>query len=87
MLLDDLARAAADLAAPAPDLVIIGRRQLRSNNSWMHNLPVLAKGAFRCTALVHPIDAARLGLADGAHGRDHATARAASRRRWRSATR
>ncbi len=66
VLLDDLARAAADLAAPAPDMVIIGRRQLRSNNSWMHNLPALAKGAFRCTALVHPDDARRLGLADGA---------------------
>jgi len=66
MLVDDLARVAADLAAPAPDLVIIGRRQLRSNNSWMHNLPVLAKGAYRCTALVHPHDAARLGLEDGA---------------------
>jgi len=65
-LLADLARVAADLAAPVPDLVIIGRRQLRSNNSWMHNLPALAKGAFRCTALVHPLDAARLGLADGA---------------------
>jgi anaerobic selenocysteine-containing dehydrogenase len=65
MLLDDLARAAADLDAPVPDLVIVGRRQLRSNNSWMHNLPSLAKGAYRCTALVHPFDAARLGLADG----------------------
>ena len=65
MLLDDLARVAADLHAPLPELVIIGRRQLRSNNSWMHNLPVLAKGAYRCTALVHPLDAARLGLADG----------------------
>ncbi|WP_228893654.1 molybdopterin-dependent oxidoreductase [Pseudoduganella aquatica] len=65
LLLDDLARVAADLAAPAADLVIIGRRQLRSNNSWMHNLPVLAKGAYRCTALVHPDDAARLQLADG----------------------
>ncbi len=66
LLLDDLARAEADLQAPNPDLVIIGRRQLRSNNSWMHNLPVLAKGPYRCTALVHPLDAARLGLADGA---------------------
>lgn len=66
MLLDDLARASADLQAPCPELVIIGRRQLRSNNSWMHNLPVLAKGAYRCTALVHPLDAARHGLADGA---------------------
>ncbi|UUZ47224.1 molybdopterin-dependent oxidoreductase [Massilia sp. B-10] len=69
MLLDDLARVAADLAAWLPDLVIIGRRQLRSNNSWMHNLPVLAKGAYRCTALVHPLDAARLGLADGGAAR------------------
>ena len=65
MLLDDLSRVDADLAAPAPELVIIGRRQLRSNNSWMHNLPVLAKGAYRCTALVHPRDAERLGLSDG----------------------
>ncbi len=65
MLLDDLSRVDADLAAPAPELVIIGRRQLRSNNSWMHNLPVLAKGAYRCTALVHPQDAERLGLSDG----------------------
>ncbi|PWF48285.1 molybdopterin-dependent oxidoreductase [Massilia glaciei] len=69
MLLDDLARVAAQLALPAPDMVIIGRRQLRSNNSWMHNLPALAKGAYRCTALVHPDDAARLGLAEGAMAR------------------
>lgn len=64
-LMNDLARARSDLAALPPDLVIIGRRQLRSNNSWMHNLPALAKGPFRCTALVHPIDARRLGLVDG----------------------
>ena len=69
LLLDDLARALADLQEAAPSLVIIGRRQLRSNNSWMHNLPVLAKGAYRCTALVHPDDAARLGLVDGAMAR------------------
>ena len=64
-LLADLKRAVADLARPAPELVIIGRRDVRSNNSWMHNLPVLAKGPMRCTALVHPGDAARLGLQDG----------------------
>ncbi len=69
MLLDDLGRAAADLGRPAPDLVIIGRRQVRSNNSWMHNLPVLAKGPFRCTAMVHPDDARRLGLAGGTMAR------------------
>jgi len=65
-LLADLARPLADLSRPAPDLVIIGRRDVRTNNSWMHNLPILAKGPFRCTALVHPADATRLGLQDGA---------------------
>jgi anaerobic selenocysteine-containing dehydrogenase len=65
-LLQDLQRAVDDLRGLAPDLVIIGRRDVRTNNSWMHNLPVLAKGPFRCTALVNPADAARLGLTDGA---------------------
>jgi len=65
-LLQDLQRAAQDVRGLAPDLVIIGRRDVRTNNSWMHNLPILAKGPFRCTALVHPQDAARLGLQDGA---------------------
>jgi anaerobic selenocysteine-containing dehydrogenase len=46
-------------------LVLIGRRQLRSNNSWMHNLPVLVKGKPRCTLHVHPDDAGRLELVDG----------------------
>jgi anaerobic selenocysteine-containing dehydrogenase len=68
-LVADVARARADLARPVPDLVIIGRRQLRSNNSWMHNLPMLAKGAFRGTALVHPDDATRLALRDGGRAR------------------
>jgi anaerobic selenocysteine-containing dehydrogenase len=66
MLLDDLARARADLDTAAPDMVIVGRRQLRSNNSWMHNLPALAKGHYRCSALLHPDDAQRLGLIEGA---------------------
>jgi anaerobic selenocysteine-containing dehydrogenase len=65
MLLQDLERATQSLRALAPDLVIIGRRDVRSNNSWMHNLPVLAKGPMRCTALVHPTDAMRLGLLEG----------------------
>jgi anaerobic selenocysteine-containing dehydrogenase len=50
-------------------MVLIGRRQLRSNNSWMHNIEPLVKGKDRCTAWVHPDDAARLGLADGAPAR------------------
>jgi len=46
-------------------LVLIGRRQLRSNNSWMHNLRPLVKGKDRCTMQVNPVDAERLGLVDG----------------------
>ena len=68
-LLAELARAALRLNEPAPDLVIVGRRQVRSNNSWMHNLPTLAKGRNRCTLLVHPRDAQRLGLTDGGRAR------------------
>lgn len=51
---------------PDPDaLVLVGRRHLRSNNSWMHNVRVLVKGKERCTLQVHPSDADRLGLVDG----------------------
>jgi anaerobic selenocysteine-containing dehydrogenase len=64
---DDLARLQAE--EPAPGLLLVGRRQLRSNNSWMHNLQPLVKGPRRCTLLVHPDDAARFGLGDGAPAR------------------
>ncbi|HEV7845791.1 MAG TPA: molybdopterin oxidoreductase family protein [Thermoleophilaceae bacterium] len=47
------------------ELMLIGRRQLRSNNSWMHNLPALVKGKESCTLHIHPDDAERLGLGDG----------------------
>jgi anaerobic selenocysteine-containing dehydrogenase len=46
-------------------IVLIGRRDLRSNNSWMHNLDILVKGKPRCTLQVHPDDATRLGLSSG----------------------
>nr|MBP8271863.1 molybdopterin oxidoreductase family protein [Sphaerotilus sp.] len=59
----------AALHEPAPPLVIIGRRDVRSNNSWMHNLPTLAKGPFRGAMQVHPVDAQRIGLVDGASAR------------------
>jgi anaerobic selenocysteine-containing dehydrogenase len=45
--------------------VLVGRRHLRSNNSWMHNLPMLVRGPAQCTLHVHPDDAERYGLADG----------------------
>ncbi|MFO1219971.1 MAG: molybdopterin-dependent oxidoreductase [Burkholderiaceae bacterium] len=69
LLVADLANAEALLAEPAPALQIIGRRDVRSNNSWMHNLPTLAKGPERCTLLVHPADAERLGLRHGGRAR------------------
>lgn len=49
-----------------PDgLRLIGRRQSRGMNSWLHNLPNLAKGKPRCTLLIHPEDAERHGVHDG----------------------
>ena len=52
-------------SAPDGGLLLIGRRQLRSNNSWMHNVPLLAGGSNGCTLQLHPEDAERLGIADG----------------------
>jgi len=68
-LMQDLQRATIALSEPAPALTLIGRRDVRSNNSWMHNLPILAKGPERCTLLVHPSDAQRLGLQEGSQAR------------------
>lgn len=50
-------------------LLLIGRRELRSNNSWMHNSLRLVKGPPGCTLLVHPDDAAVRGLRSGDHAR------------------
>ena len=75
-LLADVERLRASLDRPQPEMVLIGRRELRSNNSWMANLEPLVKGADPCALLIHPDDAARLGLADG--GRARVTSAAAS---------
>ena len=65
-LVADVARLHEALAEPVNGaMVLVGRRDLRSNNSWMHNLPMLVSGKQRCTAHVHPDDAERLGLVDG----------------------
>ena len=61
----DVTRLEAGLGHAAEALVLVGRRTLRSNNSWMHNLDVLVKGRPSCTLHVHPDDARRFGLADG----------------------
>jgi anaerobic selenocysteine-containing dehydrogenase len=66
-LIGDLERLAAAIdELDDRELVLVGRRHIRSNNSWMHNIEVLVKGKPRCTLQVHPDDAARLGLRDGA---------------------
>ncbi|MFJ9812217.1 molybdopterin-dependent oxidoreductase [Streptomyces sp. NPDC101158] len=62
-------RAALDSVPDPGSLQLVGRRHLRSNNSWLHNIPALSGGSNRCTLQVHPEDAARLGLAAGALAR------------------
>lgn len=62
----ELQRLAADPGAdPAFPLQLIGRRELRSHNSWLHNNPRFADAGRRQAALVHPDDAAHAGLAAG----------------------
>jgi anaerobic selenocysteine-containing dehydrogenase len=66
-LIADVARLAESLDRRDDGFVLIGRRHLRSNNSWMHNVPALAGGTNRCTLKIHPDDAAELGLTDTDH--------------------
>lgn len=61
----DLSRLADRLERTEPNLVLVSRRDVRSNNSWMHNLPKLVSGRDRCTLLIHPVDAERYGIVDG----------------------
>ncbi|MCX4702015.1 molybdopterin oxidoreductase family protein [Streptomyces sp. NBC_01373] len=62
----DLPRLRQALHERPAGLVLVGRRHLRSNNSWMHNVPALTGGTNRCTLHIHPEDAERLGVRDGA---------------------
>lgn len=66
MLVDDLQRLLAHRPADDPNhpLLMIGRRQVRSHNSWTQNSARLVKGRNRCTLQIHPDDAARLGIHD-----------------------
>ena len=65
----DVPRLAARLERHDDGLVLVSRRHVRSNNSWMHNVPSLVTGRDRCTLLIHPDDAAKAGVCDGAHAR------------------
>ena len=61
----DLDRLRERLKEERKDLVLVSRRHIRSNNSWMHNVAELVTGKDRCTLLVHPEDAVRWGLEPG----------------------
>jgi anaerobic selenocysteine-containing dehydrogenase len=71
LLVEDVERlrAGLDERSRAGRMLLIGRRHLRSNNSWMHNVEALAKGKDRCTLIVSPADATRLGLSNGGRAR------------------
>jgi anaerobic selenocysteine-containing dehydrogenase len=70
LVMSDLERLrASSSAARDTDFMLIGRRHLRSNNSWMHNVSALVKGPERCTLQMNPGDAARLGIVQGAQAR------------------
>ena len=70
-LLTELQRLARQIVAgPAPvELKLIGRRDVRSNNSWMHNAPRLVKGKLRHQLMMHPDDLAQRSIQDGARVR------------------
>lgn len=63
-LVTDVARLRESVGHGDDRFMLIGRRHLRSNNSWMHNMPALSGGSNRCTLQIHPDDAADLGLTD-----------------------
>jgi anaerobic selenocysteine-containing dehydrogenase len=65
----DVPRLRARLARSREQLVLVSRRHVRSENSWMHNVDVLVKGKDRCTLLINPVDADRCGVVNGATAR------------------
>jgi len=66
LMLEELERLAAGPPPAAPgELLLIGRRNIQTNNSWLHNLPLLTRGPARCVLEMHPADAAERQIADG----------------------
>jgi anaerobic selenocysteine-containing dehydrogenase len=66
-LIEDVARYRAAMGELLADgqLILIGRRHVRSNNSWMHQYQRLVKGPDRCTLMMHPDDARARNLGSG----------------------
>ena len=71
LVTDELARIKRELLdkVPLDSLLLIGRREFQSYNSWLHNLPALTKGNAHCVLHMHPDDAHSRGLADGSRVR------------------
>ncbi|WNF45535.1 molybdopterin-dependent oxidoreductase [Pseudomonas sp. SG20056] len=65
VIMADLQRFAEQPTAKSDELLLIGRRHVRSNNSWMHNYHRLVKGKPRHQLLMHPADLSQRGLTDG----------------------
>ncbi|MBB5776402.1 molybdopterin-dependent oxidoreductase [Nonomuraea jabiensis] len=61
-IVEDVERLRGKLEEDPPEIVLIGRRHLRSNNSWLHNVGPLVGGSNTCTLQINPADVARLGL-------------------------
>ncbi|MEV4579338.1 molybdopterin-dependent oxidoreductase [Nonomuraea jabiensis] len=61
-IVEDVERLRGKLEEDPPEIVLIGRRHLRSNNSWLHNVGPLVGGSNTCTLQINPADVTRLGL-------------------------
>ena len=68
-ILSDLPRLKKALDRDPDAYVLVSRRNIKSKNTWMHNIKVLVKAGNRCTLIVHPDDASTLGLTDGSNAR------------------
>ncbi len=69
LMLGDLERLERRLSSDPAPMLLIGRRDLRSTNSFTHNLPALVKGPQRCTLHIHSGDADRIGVTAGGNAR------------------
>lgn len=72
LVVNDMGRVAQVLSASvrgAPTLLLIGRRTLRSMNSWLHNSHAMVKGPNRCTLMIHPDDASHRDIQQGSRVR------------------
>lgn len=65
----DIPRMLAALEREPAEMLLIGRRHIRDMNSWLHNIDHYARGKNRCTLIINPVDASRIGLSHGGQAR------------------